>query len=288
MIHSMTGYAAVSTELPHGAIHLELKSVNSRYLDTQFRIAEELRSIEPALRELILARISRGKLDCRLSYSPAQGDQSSHALNGNLLRRLIELDASVRAVGNASRPLSVAEILAWPGMLDNQTPQADLLREHCLALMQRGLDELAATRAREGNKLRQMIVERVERMEELVAKVVPILPQILAAYQERLATRLREAIGNGDEDRIRQEVALFGTKIDVAEELTRLQTHLQEVVRILEKGGQVGKRLDFMMQELNRESNTLGSKSVSSEVSASAMELKLLVEQMREQIQNIE
>jgi uncharacterized protein (TIGR00255 family) len=164
----------------------------------------------------------------------------------------------------------------------------DALREPALSLARQAVSELAATREREGAKLGQMIMERVEAMRQKVATLVPLMPQIVAAYQEKLSARLREVLASGDEERIRQEVAVFGVKIDVAEELSRLSAHLDEVSRVIAKGGSAGKRLDFLMQELNREANTLGSKSVAKELSEAAIELKLLIEQMREQIQNIE
>ena len=187
-----------------------------------------------------------------------------------------------------AQPLRAGEVLHWPGMLGDAAIAADALREPCLALMREALAELCATRLREGGKLRDMILERVAKMQALVDRVTPLLPQAIAAYQEKLAARLREALASNDEERIRQEIAVFGIKVDVAEELNRLAAHLQEVKRVLEAGGAAGKRLDFLMQELNREANTLGSKSVSREVSEAAIELKLLIEQMREQIQNIE
>src|SRR6266853_1028414 len=202
MICSMTGYAAATRDLPVASLAAELKSVNGRFLDVQFRLPDELRAVEPALRELI--------------------------------------------------------------------------------------QEFAATRSREGEKLGKMLLERVERLKSLLVSIQPRLPEAIAAYEEKLAARIREVLGGADEERIRQEIALFGVKADVAEELNRLGAHLEEVHRVVRAGGVVGKRLDFLMQELNREANTLGSKSVSKELSDASLELKLLIEQMREQIQNIE
>jgi len=288
MIQSMTGYAALARETAQGSLFLELKSVNNRFLDVQFRVVEELRSLEPALRELIAAKIGRGKLDCRVSFTPAAAAGRQLALNPELLQRLAELDREVRAAIPGAQPLRAGEVLRWPGMLGDVATKADELREPCVALMQDALAELCATRVREGGKLRDMILERVAKMQSLVDRVAPLLPLAIAAYQEKLAARLREALASNDEERIRQEIAVFGIKVDVAEELNRLAAHLHEVRRVLDAGGAAGKRLDFLMQELNREANTLGSKSVSKEVSEAAIELKLLIEQMREQIQNIE
>jgi len=288
MIQSMTGYAAIARETAQGSLFLELKSVNNRFLDLQFRVVEELRSLEPNLRELIAGKIGRGKLDCRISFTPAAVAGKQLSLNAELLARLAELEREVRAVMPEAQPLRSGEVLRWPGMLGDSAIAADELREPCLALMREALAELCATRVREGAKLGAMILERVAKMQALVDRVAPLLPLAVAAYQEKLAARLREALAANDEERIRQEISVFGIKVDVAEELNRLAAHLQEVRRVLDAGGAAGKRLDFLMQELNREANTLGSKSVSKEVSEAAMELKLLIEQMREQIQNIE
>jgi uncharacterized protein (TIGR00255 family) len=288
MIQSMTGYAALVRETAQGSLFLELKSVNNRFLDLQFRVVEELRSLEPGMRELIAAKIGRGKLDCRISFTPVAVAGKQLSLNAALFARLSELDREVRAAMPDAQPLGAGEVLRWPGMLGDSAIAADELREPCLDLLREALSELCATRAREGAKLRDMILDRVAKMQALVERVAPLLPLAVAAYQEKLAARLREALAANDEERIRQEVSVFGIKVDVAEELNRLAAHLQEVKRVLDAGGAAGKRLDFLMQELNREANTLGSKSVSREVSEASIELKLLIEQMREQIQNIE
>ncbi len=288
MTHSMTGYAAVQRDLGLASLHLELKSVNSRYLDISFRIGEELRFLEMPLRELIAARISRGKVECRGNLVSSSAVPRELAPNAALLEQLGKLQASVRALLPEAAPLSVAEALRWPGVLADQSLPQEALQAECLALAATAIDEFVATRAREGAKLAAMIAERVVRMRELVAEAEPLLPAALAEYQERLANKLREAAASLDEERIRQEVGVYASRIDVAEELSRLTAHLGEVERVLKKGGAVGKRLDFLMQELNREANTLASKSVSSLITAIALELKLLIEQMREQIQNLE
>jgi uncharacterized protein (TIGR00255 family) len=288
MIQSMTGYAALARETAQGSLLLELKSVNNRFLDLQFRVVEELRALEPNLRELIAAKLGRGKVDCRISFTPSAVAGKQLSLNAGLLARLAELEREVRTAMPEAQPLRAGEVLRWPGMLGDAAIATDALREPCLALMREAVDELCATRAREGAKLRDMILDRVAKMQALVERVAPLLPLAVAAYQEKLAARLREALAANDEERIRQEMSVFGIKVDVAEELNRLSAHLQEVRRVLDAGGAAGKRLDFLMQELNREANTLGSKSVSREVSETAIDLKLLIEQMREQIQNIE
>ena len=287
-IQSMTGYAAASRDVGRAILHLELKSVNSRFLDLAFRIADDLRFMEPQLRELIGGRVQRGKVECRLNLLPAVAAPREATLNQTLMAQLASWQSAVHGVFPDAAPLAVADVLRWPGVLGDETRAADSLQQECMTLAQTLLDDLVASRGREGAKLAAMLSERVVRMRELVADVAPKIPLQVAEYQEKLANRLREALASSDEERIRQEVGLFAARIDVAEELSRLRTHLDEVARVLGRGGAAGKRLDFLMQELNREANTLASKSVSNELTAIAVELKLLVEQMREQVQNIE
>jgi uncharacterized protein (TIGR00255 family) len=288
MIYSMTGYAARTLDVERGALHIELKSVNSRYLDFQFRICEELRVVEPALRELFSARLTRGKLECRVSLAPATSRAQPQTLNSDLLERLKSFEDQVLGELPQAAPLTVNEVLRWPGMFGDDSLDVDALVPSCLVLAKDALEDFSASRAREGEKLAAVILERVARMRDLVREVAPRIPAAQQAFQDKLKQRLVDAIGSADDERIRQEVAVFAVRIDVAEELARLSTHLDEVERVLKAGGASGKRLDFLMQELNREANTLGSKSVVTEVSQTAMELKLLIEQMREQIQNLE
>jgi uncharacterized protein (TIGR00255 family) len=203
-------------------------------------------------------------------------------------RRGIALNTRVRHALPAAAELRVADILRWPGMLGTETLPIEELRTACSDLVESVLADFMTSRAREGEKLRAMLAERARTMEQRVAEVQPRMPEVLAAFQEKLSTRLKEALASSDDERVRQEVVLFANRIDVDEELTRLATHIGELKRILDQGGVVGKRLDFLMQELNREANTLGSKSVDIAVTQAAMGLKLLIEQMREQVQNIE
>ena len=288
MICSMTGYAVKTRDLPRGTLQLELKSVNSRYLDFHFRIGEDLRANEMPLRELLASRLTRGKVECRLSFNAAALRGEQLELNDVLFGSLKALDARVRAEMPDASPLSVGEVLRWPGMFGDQSVDYAALTPEILALAREALDDFTATRVREGEKLAAMIVDRVNAMRDIVRRVAPRIPEAQALFTDKLRQRLTEALGNASDDRILQEVAVFATRIDVAEELTRLNTHLDEVERILKQGGACGKRLDFLMQELNREANTLGSKSAVTEVSQASMDLKLLIEQMREQIQNLE
>jgi uncharacterized protein (TIGR00255 family) len=184
--------------------------------------------------------------------------------------------------------LSAAEVLRWPGVLATEPLPLEEMQAACRDLLAAALRDFNAARAREGGKLKAVLLERVAGMEQRIAEITPRLPQVVAAFRERLAARLKEALGSGDDERVRQEVAVFATKIDVDEELARLTSHMTELKRILAGGGNVGKKLDFLMQELNREANTLSSKSVDLAVTQAALDMKLLIEQMREQIQNIE
>ena len=288
MIHSMTGFASTTRELSTAALNVELRSVNHRYLDLQFRLPEELRALEPGLRELIVARLQRGKIECRIGLNPLADAQKSLDLNSDVLKQLRALSEKLRLAWPSVPGLTAAEILRWPGILGSETLSLDATRAVCHEALQSVLEEFTASRAREGEKLKALLLEHVAAMEQRVATVAPRMPQVIAAFQEKLTTRLREAMATGDDERIRQEITLFANRIDVDEELSRLVAHFSEIRRVLGAGGAVGKRLDFLMQELNREANTLGSKSVDVEVTRVALDLKLLIEQMREQIQNIE
>jgi uncharacterized protein (TIGR00255 family) len=288
MIYSMTGYASAAREFAYGALNLELRSLNHRYLDLQFRLPDDLRSIEPVLRESLAAQLTRGKVECRVTFTAAAVGPRAPQFDEALLRQLVELNTRVRAALPGADSLTVADILHWPGMLGAEALPLEELKAACRELLSAVLVEFTAARAREGEKLAKVLLDRVTGVERLVADILPRLPQVIAGYRERLATRLKEAMGTGDEERIRQEVAVFATKIDVDEELSRLTAHIAELKRVLAQGGGVGKKLDFLMQELNREANTLASKSADLGVTQAALGLKLLVEQMREQIQNIE
>ena len=292
MIYSMTGYAAMSEELPLGTLNVEIRSVNHRYLDVQFRLPDELRSFEPGMRETVAARLTRGKVECRIGFVRTPASELSLKLNADLLEQLVALDGRVRAHLPNSASLTVSDVIRWPGIVESDALPLEELRQQSQSLLERTLEDFTDSRAREGDKLRTILLERAARMQELVDKVKPRIPQIVAAYQERLGARLKDALSSTaaalDEDRIRQELVMFAAKVDVEEELARLIAHLSEARRILTNGGAVGKRLDFLMQELNREANTLGSKSVDVEVSQASVELKVLIEQMREQVQNIE
>ena len=288
MIHSMTGYAAAAREFPFGMLSIELRSVNHRYLDLQFRLPDDLRAIEPALRELVSEHVSRGKVECRVNLSAAASAHKTLVLNEPLMLRLEELELKIRTELAGAGQLSVADVLRWPGVLATEPLPLEELQAACRELLVTAISEFNAARSREGDKLKALLLERATGMERRIAETAPRIPEVVDAYRERLAARLREALGSGEDERVRQEVAVFAAKIDVDEEFSRLTAHLSELKRALANGGAVGKKLDFLMQELNREANTLASKSVDLTVTRAALDLKLLVEQMREQIQNIE
>ena len=288
MINSMTGFSALAEELDFASLAIEIRSVNNRYLDIQLRLTDELRVLEPTIREMISAQVSRGKVECRVTLTSRSAVNNTAGINLPVLRQLALWNAEVRDTLPAARDLSVADILRWNGIFESNTPKLDKLDDKVFDLLRLSLTEFIAARAREGEKLKNFLLQRVTQINVLRNEVAPRIPGAIKAYEVKLGARLLEAMGAHDNERLHQEIALFASKIDVDEELSRLHTHLIEIERVLEKGGSVGKRLDFLMQELHREANTLGSKSVDTEVSRASLEMKILIEQMREQIQNIE
>ena len=288
MIHSMTGYASATRTLSRCRLSVELRAVNSRYLDISFRLPEELRPVESQLRETLMAKVQRGKVECRVNIADLPAESRMLLVNRELVERLSNAAREVQQLAPDASPLGVADILRWPGVIGEPDVSLDELGTACVALVEEALGEFNASRSREGEKLAQVILERASRMQELVVGITPKIPLLVKGYSEKLRTRLAEAALSPDDDRMRQEIVLFASKLDVDEELARLGAHIKEAQHVLGKGGAVGRRLDFLMQEFNREANTLGSKSADIAVTQVAMDLKLLIEQMREQIQNIE
>jgi uncharacterized protein (TIGR00255 family) len=288
MTTSMTGFAARNLTLDHASISIDLRSVNQRYLELHFRLADEFRPLEPQLRELIQQRLARGKVECRISVATPAGVSLDNGLDPLILERLTQWQSEVLCRLPHSAPLSVNEILRWPGAVRTAELPQDALNEAALAGARATLDELVESRQREGARLKQHILERLAAAEAQVASLQPLLPALAATQRDKLAERLREALGEAGHERLAQEVALAAQKADIDEELSRLATHFAEVRRVLDQRGAIGKRLDFLMQELHREANTLGSKSVAVETSRVSLELKVLIEQMREQVQNVE
>jgi uncharacterized protein (TIGR00255 family) len=311
MIYSMTGYASVTRELTAASgtggasVSIELRTVNSRFLDLNFRMPEDVRVCEPTLREMLMTKLSRGKVDIRINVQRSEQTANAGALNRDALDQLAALERAVLEAFPESGHLRTGEILRWPGVLAESGVAPEVLREAVLGCGKEAIAELINVRAREGAQLANMLLANVTEMEAIVAKITPLVPDLIVKHQQKIVERLQEALGiaapeaNGSgtiggvsreeiNERIRQEVTMYGIRIDIAEELSRLTAHLNETRHVIEKGGKVGKRLDFMMQELNREANTLGSKAAAKELADASMTLKLLIEQMREQVQNLE
>jgi uncharacterized protein (TIGR00255 family) len=297
-IKSMTGYASATRDTAAGRIALELRSVNSRYLDLTFRMPDELRAAEPGLRELIGAAVARGKVECRIALQKMPGESRQPALDRGLLAQLVAVADEIRAIAPTAQPPTVADLMRWPGVLAEPLADPDAVARDVLELGRSAAADLGESRAREGAKLVAMILERADRMAEIAAELQARAPALLAAFEQKLVERLRTALTEASSgtdtspeatmERVRQEVVVHGLRIDIAEELSRLASHITELRRILSRGGPAGKRLDFLLQELNREANTLGSKAANIDLTNAAVELKLLIEQIREQVQNIE
>jgi uncharacterized protein (TIGR00255 family) len=288
MIASMTGFAAAAEESPLGSLAVELKTVNHRYLEFQTRIPEEFRPFEPAMREAVAAKLTRGKVDCRVTFTPAPQAKRSLAPDAEAMAALQAASNLVRTRFPEARPLSVSEVLHWPGVLADASLSADEQKDALMRLVAKAVGELNATRTREGAKLEAILRERLDRIAALVKDAGPLMPGAVKAFTDKHAAKIAEAGANPSDERVHQEIVLYAARIDVDEELSRLVTHVAEFRRVLDKGGACGKRLDFLCQELNREANTLGSKSVANEITRISVELKVLIEQMREQVQNIE
>jgi uncharacterized protein (TIGR00255 family) len=306
MIESMTGFGSASRQFDLGGgvyatVAVECRSVNSRFLDLNIRSPEECRSAEMPLREMVTKQLGRGKVEFRINVhrETQVSAQANELLNTEGLKSLKALESAVlKEMPNAGN-LRMGEILRWPGIINEKNADDDLWRKLTLEAAGDALTALKESRRSEGQALHHVLMERVSGIRAIVQQLEPLIPQVIAAHQTKLTERLTEiltgidaqgqAVNKNDvSERIRQEVVLYGVRIDVAEELSRLKAHLDAVETALKKGGPVGKRLDFLMQELNREANTLGSKSVSQESSNASIEMKLLIEQMREQVQNLE
>ncbi len=286
MIHSMTGYARHQIKADWGSATWEIRSVNQRYLETYWRMPEQFRALEPVLREKIRKALQRGKVECSLRFEADQAKRGELQLNQSLAEQLIKNAEWVQQ--QAGGQINPVDILRWPGVMETPEQDADALSKELLAAWQDALTAFIDSRASEGANTATMITSRLDKITEQVAFVREQMPTIMEWQRERLTSRLADVIEELDPQRIEQEMIMVAQKIDVAEELDRLDSHVSETRKILKKGGACGRRLDFMMQEFNREANTLASKSINAEITQAAVELKVLIEQMREQIQNIE
>ena len=288
MTSSMTAFTRQQSEQDWGSLTWEIRSVNHRYLETSVRLPDIFRGLENQIRERVRKSMSRGKVECQLRYNAQEGAGGSIAINEELVQQLLQANRNIQQLLGKQHPLNSMELLRWPGVIAEQQLDNDALESAALSLFRQALDDLIATREREGSDLEGFLEQRIDSIRELVATLREKMPQILIAQRQSLHDKLQDLQVELESTRLEQEVALLAQKADVDEELDRLDSHLGEVKRILKASGQKGRRLDFLMQELNREANTLSSKSIVVESTRGAVEIKVLIEQMREQIQNIE
>ncbi|ARU55434.1 MAG: YicC family protein [Pseudomonadales bacterium] len=288
MIRSMTAFARTDSQQEWGTLTWEVRSVNHRYLEPHFKLPESLREIEPALRELQRKYLGRGKVESALKYQPRESGAAGFALNDQLVVELNQLANQVNRVLDNPAHVSALEIMKWPGVLESVEQDLAPVRQAAIEGYENALIRIIETREKEGAQLAPMISTRLDRIEAIVAEVKGVLPAILDKQRDNLINKLSELKGELDSERVEQEMVILAQKSDVAEELDRLQAHVNEVRDVLKKKEPIGRQLDFLMQELNREANTLSSKSIVTDTTRAAVELKVLIEQMREQVQNIE
>lgn len=288
MVYSMTGFSRRELPTAQGSLVWEMRSVNHRWLEASLRLPEAFRELEGPLRERLRKRLARGKVECTLRFNPSNETSSQLQLNLPLLEQLIGVSHEIAGRLDNPAPIDPLHLLQWPGVLSgSEIDQAELLKQ-ADQLFDQALEDLRQQRAREGAELRMLLEERLLAIAERVAVLREMMPQLLSAHRQKLLDRLNDAGLELDGGRVEQELVLLAQKIDVAEELDRLDTHVNETRRVLDDKGAIGRRLDFLMQEFNREANTLGSKAIDSRSTQAAVDLKVFIEQMREQVQNIE
>lgn len=287
MIYSMTAFSRVEIKGDWGNAVWEIRSVNQRFLETYFRLPEQFRGIEPVLRERFRKQLNRGKVECNLRFNANPAAKSELALNEKLALELIKHANWVneQTLNSQVNPL---EVMRWPGVMEAPETDMSAIQAELLAAFDQALKDFIAARASEGDNLKVMIEQRLDAISSEADKVQAFMPEVIEWQRKRIIDKFTDANIDLDSGRVEQELVLLAQKMDVAEELDRLNSHVSETKKILKKGGAQGRRLDFMMQEFNREANTLGSKSINTDITASAVELKVLIEQMREQIANIE
>ncbi len=284
----MTAFARCEQRDEQGELVWELRSVNHRYLELFVRLPEELRSLEPLVREHVGKQLARGKVDCSLRFVPGSGNDGALRVNTTLARRLLRATEELESLlGTGARP-KPWDLLRWPGVLEAETQDLTPVQERAANLLDQALENLVAVRRREGERLSEIVGERCRALQVLVVQARERIPLVLDEVRARIRARLEEVVTELDPTRVEQEMVLLAQRLDVDEEMERLGAHLDEVLRVLAKGGAKGRRLDFLMQELNREANTLASKSSDVEITRIGVEMKVLIEQMREQVQNIE
>ena len=288
MTHSMTAFARSQKQLESGYLYWEIRSVNHRYLDVSFRLPEPFRFIENHLRAGLKDKIHRGKLECQLKYQDTSADNQSMLINIGMVNALVDLGSKLAASHQLANDLTVSKVLSWPGIVQASQVDMEHMGQEAIALFQEAISQLISVRAVEGLALNAHIEERLQGLQQEISRCKSVIDSVAAHTKDKLLSRLHAVRFEVPEARVEQEIALILARLDVSEEIDRLLTHVHEVQRALNSDSVAGRRLDFLMQELNREANTLGSKSDSVELTQSAVEMKVLIEQMREQIQNIE
>lgn len=288
MIYSMTAFAREEQHLPWGTMICEIRSVNQRYLDPSFRLPEALKELEIPLREIVRKRLGRGKVECVIRLNSETGQFSTMQINPKFAKQLDQAIKELSRIVDSTMSLSALDMLRWPGIIQDPEVDREALNKATVVLFSTALDNLIEMRLREGEELKQLILDKLVKIDLIIADIRTKMPEIVENHKQQLTAKLNELIQEFDTSRLEQEMIYLLQKVDVEEELDRLATHIGEVKRVLAGGGTVGRRLDFLMQELNREANTLSSKAVVSDSSLATVDLKVYIEQMREQIQNIE
>lgn len=289
MIYSMTAFARAQSQGKWGSLVCEMRSINHRYLEASVHLSEVVRVLEMPIRERIRELLKRGKIECSIRYQPSSAAEGSlFTVNTALVSELCKASETISGLLKESAPIYPTDILRFPGVLETKESDLSELESEVFKLLDKTIHDLVAARGREGEELKKTFLDRIELMQKELAKVRERLPAIMNEARERLNKRFTDAKVELDPTRLEQEMVMFAQKIDIAEEIDRTETHISEIRRILKQGGLVGRRLDFLMQELNREANTMGSKSVDPVVTHAAVEMKVLIEQVREQVQNVE
>ena len=288
MVYSMTAFSRQQLEHEWGSLTWEIRSVNHRYLEPSVRLPENFRSLENPIRRQLRDKLYRGKIECLLRFRTVEANQIDWQLNLDLISQLTKANLEINNNIGGDYKLSSLDILKWPGVISDQPIDEEIFNKEAMGLFEKALDDLMVVREREGASLRDAILKRIASIQRIIDSIQAKMPSIILKQKENLLNKLEDLKAEFEPTRLEQEITLLAQKADVDEELDRLNSHLQEAKRVLDSGGQIGRRLDFLMQELNREANTLSSKSIVVETTKSAVELKVLIEQMREQIQNIE
>lgn len=288
MVHSMTAFSRQQLEREWGSLTWEIRSVNHRYLEPSVRLPENFRSLENPIRKQLRDKLYRGKIECQLRLRTLESNQIDWRLNLDLISQLTKTNSEINKIIKGDYQLSSLDILKWPGVISDQFTDEEIFNKEAMGLFEKALNDLMVVREREGESLRDALFKRIALVQGIIDSIKAKMPSIILKQKENLFTKLEDLKAEFEPARLEQEITVLAQKADVDEELDRLNSHLQEVKRVLDSSGQIGRRLDFLMQELNREANTLSSKSIVVETTQSAVELKVLIEQMREQIQNIE